>query len=70
MESSIREYDVFITTQSDKIYIGNIFATSVKQAKMKALALNSTQPIIKTLLENNKDYSVIAEISSTFPIYK
>jgi hypothetical protein len=70
MESSIREYDVFITTQSDKIYIGNIFATSVKQAKMKALALNSTQPIIKMLLETNKDYSVIAEISSTFPIYK
>jgi hypothetical protein len=70
MESSIREYDVFIITQSDKIYIGNIFAASIKQAKMKALALNSTQPIIKMLLETNKDYSVIAEISSTFPIYK
>lgn len=70
MESNIREFNVFITTSNDKTFIGNIFATSPQQAKMKALALNSTKPIMKLLIENNLNYSVVAELSDTRSVFK
>lgn len=70
METNIREYNVYIITNKDKIFIGNIFTVSPRQAKMKALALNSTQPIIKSLLEDKIDYSVVVELSDTRSVFK
>jgi hypothetical protein len=70
METNLREYNVFITTNKNKIFIGNIFTVSPQQAKMKALALNSTRPIIKSLIEDRIDYSVVAELSDTRSVFK
>jgi hypothetical protein len=70
METNLREYDVFIVTNNNKIFIGNIFTISPQQAKIKAMALNSTKPIIKSLIEDKTDYSVIAELSDTRCIFK
>ena len=70
METNLREYDVFIVTNKNKIFIGNIFTVSPQQAKIKAMALNSTKPIIKSLIEDKTDYSVVAELSDTRSIFK
>lgn len=70
MENNIREFNVFITTVSDKVFIGSIFATSSQQAKIKALECNNAKSYIKHLTENNKNFSVVAELSDTRSIFK
>lgn len=70
METNLREYDVYITTNQNKIFIGNMFTTSPQQAKIKALALDRTKLIIKDLINDKINYSVITELSNTRSVFK
>jgi len=70
METNIREYDVYIVTKNHKVFIGNVFTTSPQQAKMKALALNSSKDYLQELITNQTEYSVLVELNKTSAIFK
>lgn len=70
MNLNLREFNVFVVTKLNKIFLGSSFATNPQQAKLKVLCFLSAQKCLEDLRKANVEYSIIAELNNTQAIFK
>lgn len=70
MESSLKEFNVFIVTKTSKEFLGNALSATPQQAKAKVLELLNTKVLLEGLKSANVEYSIVVELDSTHAIFK
>lgn len=67
---NLREFNVFVVTKLNKIFLGSSFASNVQQAKLNVVNNLNSQMILENLKKEKAEYSIIAELHDTQTILK